>query len=193
MKSTGNRQWQPYLLAGALALSAILNLLLIIKVKNEQRLIADIKQQNRLQSGQKVPDIAGKTVEGDATEVNFSASNKPTILYVFTPACVWCKRNFENVAALHRNIADRYNFVGVSLTDKDLASYVKAHSIEYPVVTGLSDGTKAIYRMGGTPTTIVVSPENKVLKAWTGVYNGTQEAEISSYFHVKMPGLVREN
>lgn len=193
MQNTSGRQWQSYLMAGALALSAVMNALLILKVKSEQRLILNIKEENRLHVGQEVPNIVGKTIDGKPIEVNFAPSHKPTILYVFTPTCAWCKRNFENMTALRHSVDDRYAFVGISLTDKGLAEYVRDHGIDYPVVTDLSEVTKTVYRLGGTPTTIVISPENKVLKAWTGAYNAPLQAEISSYFNIKLPGLPKQN
>ena len=193
MQKTGGRQWQSYLMAGVLAFSAIMNLLLVLKVRSEQKFIVELKQQNRLQVDQAVPNIAGKTIDGKPIEINFAASHKPTILYVFTPTCGWCKRNFENMTTLRHGVENRYVFVGISLTDKDLADYVKAHNIDYPVVTGISEGTRTVYKLGGTPATIVVSPENKVLKTWTGAYNALLQAEISNYFNVKLPGLLAQN
>jgi len=193
MQNTDGAQWKSYLMAGVLAVSAAMNGLLILKVKHEEKVILNVKQQNRLQVGQEVPNITGKTVDGKPIEVNFAASPKPTILYVFSPACAWCKRNFENMTALHRGVEDQYGFVGISLTDKDLPEYVKVHGIDYPVVTGLPEITKTVYRLGGTPATIVVSPQKKVLKAWTGAYNAPLQAEISSYFNVKLPGLPKQN
>lgn len=192
MQKTGGKQWQPYLMAGVMALSAIMNVLLILKVRSEQKFIVELKQQNRLQVGQEVPNIAGKTIDDKPIEVNFAAAHKPTILYVFTPTCGWCQRNFENMTTLRHGVEDRYVFVGISLTDKDVAEYVKAHSIDYPVVTGLSEVTRTAYKLGGTPSTIVISPENKVLKAWTGAYNAPLQTEISNYFNVKLPGLLAQ-
>jgi hypothetical protein len=193
MADVSSRRWQPYVMFGLIVFSAAINVLLILKVRSEQRVISSLKTQNRLHDGQNVPNIIGKNPQGEIAEVNFSTSSKPTILYVFSPACGWCKRNFENMTVLRRSVRDKYEFIGISLTDKGLSDYIKMNKVDYPVITELPETTKTIYRLGGTPATIVVSPTNKVLKAWTGAYNGPLEAEISNYFNVKLPGLLARN
>ncbi len=91
--------------------------------------------------------------------------------------------------ALRREIGSHYAFVGVSLTSTGLTEYVSQNKLDYPVVADIPDSVKAAYKMGGTPATIIVSPENKVLKVWSGAYQGTSLQEIENYFQVKLPGL----
>jgi hypothetical protein len=91
------------------------------------------------------------------------------------------------MTTLRRNTVGRYDFVGVSLESKDLAKYVT--QLDYPVVTDFSPATKSDYKMGGTPATIVVSPDNKILRVWTGAYKEPTITEISTYFGVRLPGL----
>ena len=43
--------------------------------------------------------------------------------------------------------------------------------------------------LGSTPQTIVVSPEGKVLKVWTGAYDDKLKSEIEDYFGTQLPGL----
>lgn len=173
--------------------SASINVLLALKVKSEQRKVEIVKEENRLQIGRVVPNITGKSPEGVPTEINFPDMKRPTILYVFTPTCIWCKRNFNNMMVLHHGVEKQYAFIGVSLTQDGIREYVAQHAIDYPVVGDIPEATKLIYRMGGTPSTIVISADRKVLKVWIGVYSGALKKEIEQYFKVQLPGLTEKD
>jgi peroxiredoxin len=173
--------------------SASINILLALKVKSEQRKVELVKAENRLQTGRAVPDITGKSPEGVSTEINFPDMKKPTILYVFTPTCIWCKRNFNNMMVLRHGVQNQYAFFGISLTQDGTREYVAQHAIDYPVISDIPEATKVIYRMGGTPATIVVSADRKVLQAWTGAYSGPLKKEIEQYFKIQLPGLIEKD
>lgn len=169
--------------------SAVLNIALAYKVKSAQRAIEILKAEGRLHSGARVPNIEGKTPDGKPITINFAASGKPTILYVFTPSCHWCQLNLENMLALSRSAEGRYAFVGVSLSPDGVVRYMKEHGIQYPVITSVPEPIKAIYKMRGTPTTIIVSTDNKVLNVWNGAYDSRLQTELETYFHTRLPGL----
>ena len=40
--------------------------------------------------------LAVKDPDGKAVRIEFTGTDKPTLLYVFTPGCIWCGRNLEN-------------------------------------------------------------------------------------------------
>lgn len=182
-----------HLMVALLLGSASINILLALKIKSEQRKVELIKAENRLQTGRSVPDIIGKSPEGVSTEIDFPDMKRPTILYVFTPTCIWCKRNFNNMMVLRHGVGNRYAFIGISLTQDGVREYVARHAIDYPVVSDISEATKIVYKMGGTPSTIVVSADRKVLQVWTGAYSGPLKREIEQYFKIELPGLSEKN
>jgi peroxiredoxin len=175
-----------------LILSACINIALAHKVKSQQMIISDIKTDNRLRAGAIVSAIEGKNPEGELIKVDFAGKNKPTIVYVFTPGCAWCKRNLNNMKMLRQKTAAEYEFIGVSLAANGVAEYVKQHSIDYPVITDISPALRSEYKMGGTPTTLLISNDSRVLKVWTGAYDGALLSEIDRYFNLKLPGLSAE-
>ena len=172
-----------------LVISGSMNAVLAHQIKAQRQIVERIRAEGRLQAGTLVPAITGKTPQGEQTTIDFAAPGHPTVLYVFSPTCGWCKRNLENMMTLRREIGSHYAFVGVSLTSTGLTEYVSQNKLDYPVVADIPDSVKAAYKMGGTPSTIVVSPDNKVLKVWSGAYQGTSLQEIENYFQVKLPGL----
>ena len=143
----------------------------------------------KLNAGATVPPIAANRLGGQQETVSYQSVDRPTVLYVFTPTCTWCARNMENLKTLVNKESGRYRFVGLSLSAEGLAEYTAKNELKFPIYSGLSTETKQAYKLTGTPQTIVVSPEGKVLQNWMGVYVGDQKTQVEAYFHVSLPGL----
>jgi hypothetical protein len=79
--------------------------------------------------------------------------------------------------------------IGLSLSEEALADYVAKNELKLSVYSGLSTETKEAYKLSGTPQTIVVSPEGRVLQNWMGAYVGNQKSEVEAFFHVSLPDL----
>jgi hypothetical protein len=52
-----------------------------------------------------------------------------------------------------------------------------------------TDDVKLKYRLGGTPQTIVISTDGKVLQNWVGAYADKQQMEVEKFFGLTLPGL----
>jgi cytochrome c biogenesis protein CcmG/thiol:disulfide interchange protein DsbE len=139
-----------------------------------------------------VPDIEGKSPDGIPFTLEFAKMGRPTILYLFSPSCHWCSRNFDNMMALYQTTKSQYAFVGVSLSSNGVKDYVRSHTIDYPVVMDISTSLRQTYKFSATPTTVIVSTDNTVMKQWSGAYDGAMHKEIESYFKTKLPGLAAE-
>jgi len=168
-----------------LSLSVLVNIFLARKVKI---LSTPITPAGLLQVGTSVPPIVGQAKDGTEQTLSYDSSQLPTVLYVFSPQCGWCKKNLGNLKVLIDNSGTSYRLVGISLTDQDLKNYIIDNDLQMPVYTNLDDSVRAKYRLTGTPMTIVVSPESKVLKVWIGAYRDNIGQEISKYLKVKLPG-----
>jgi peroxiredoxin len=154
-----------------------------------------VRQGNRLNLPQKV--ALGTTVEpitaldldGKPHTISYQDTGKPTVLYVLSPDCIWCDRNRENIAKL-TELGDRFQFIGLSLTNAGLRDYVTKHQLKFPVYTNLTPETVTSLGLGTTPQTIVISPEGRVLKNWTGAYDDRKRGEIEEYFETRLPGVI---
>jgi hypothetical protein len=71
-----------------------------------------------------------------------------------------------------------------------VADYVAKNQLKIAVYSGLSADVRKTYTMGGTPQTIVVSPEGRVLQNWVGAYAGSQKSQVEAFFHTTLPGLI---
>jgi len=171
--------------------SASLNVLLAQKVRQLREWIHLIKSETRLAEGSLVPPIAVRDVNGHPAIISYEQTDLPTLLYVFTPSCGWCAKNMANIKALADQARDRYRIIGLSLSSKNLRGYVAEHSLDFPVYEVSAESARS-YRLGGTPQSIVVSVDGKVLRNWGGAYSGTLQQEIEQYFGVRLPGLPEE-
>lgn len=153
--------------------------------------IADIELE--LNPGQRIGSLYGVDLAGHPATVAFGVDSRPTVLYVFTPTCIWCKRNLANLKSLMSAGSRRFRFVGISLAqDELLPRYLTSNHLQFPaLIRDLPAGEIAQLRLGATPQTIVVSPAGVVAQDWRGAYVGPVEQAAARYFNLRFPGLVR--
>jgi hypothetical protein len=170
-------------LAILLVASAALNMSLSAQLRESRK-----RSEAVLQPGTRVPPISGVTTEGVLSTIQFN-STVPTVFYYFSAACGWCERNWVNVEALVRQSHGRYRVIGIAATDETPAA-LKRSNPTFPFLKSVDPDTLAAYGFRGTPQTVVVGEGGRVLKSWTGAYQGAQAKDISAYFDVQLPGLL---
>lgn len=184
----------PWLHLGILTILAVtsvsINVRLAKKLREMKDVVAFLNKEDGLVTGTTVPAIRAKDINDNPASISFSGVSSPTILYVFSPSCGWCAGNLANAKHLARTVAGRFRFYGVSLSDERLRDYVAENGIDFPVYAGISEDTRASYKMGATPQTIVVSSDGKILKSWSGAYLPDTAREIEQYFNVHLPGMI---
>ena len=177
------------LLLISLTLNAFLSRRLYKLTSGHAVLMASRMADHRLKPGVVVPPIAAKRLGGQPGVISYSGVEQSTVLYAFTPQCSWCARNLNNLKALLDKEGGQYRFIGLSLSEERLPEYVAKYNLSFPVYSGLSPDTLKTYELGGTPQTIVISPEGKVLQDWVGAYVGDQKSQVEVFFHIALPGL----
>jgi hypothetical protein len=141
----------------------------------------------------KIDPIPAVGLDGKPVTISFADNNKPTVFYVLTPSCIWCRRNEANIAKIADAKANDFRFVGLSLADSGLKEYIGEHHLKFPVYSGLKEETIEALGLGGTPQTFIVSPAGEVLKVWRGAYAENLRPEVEAYFGIQLPGLVSVN
>ena len=63
-----------------------------------------------------------KGLNGEPSSITYQGDGLPTILYIFSPRCLWCASNLENAKALASGTNGRYRFIALSLSDDDCGS-----------------------------------------------------------------------
>jgi peroxiredoxin len=184
---------RPYVVSVGIVLllaSISLNVALALRVRSFVRFQSTRAAERLVKVGTAVPPIAAKRLDGHQEVLSYDKTGQPTVLYVFTPTCIWCARNLNNLKALMDKHGAEYRFIGLSLSEEGVAQYVARNSLGVPVYSGLSPETLKTYKLGSTPQTIVISPEGKVLQDWVGAYAGPQKSEVEAFFHITLPGLI---
>jgi AhpC/TSA family len=177
----------PLLLVLLLA-SLGLNVFLGIRLYRPTELAAGAPPRPRLAEGAVVPVIKGTTLDGQPYTVSYGGDRRPTVLYVFSETCKWCDQNAGNLATLVRERQKQFRFIGLSLSPLQPGNG-KPDMDGLLVLGDIDVAAMRAYGIGGTPHTIVVSPEGKVLKQWMGAYAATVERDVEQFFAVELPGL----
>ncbi|MEP7340710.1 MAG: TlpA disulfide reductase family protein [Acidobacteriota bacterium] len=181
--STGRRD---IFLLVILALSLALNVLPGWKVQSMSNHIE--ARRNKVIEGLTISAIAAVGIDGEEKTIACAAGDQPTVLYIFSPTCVWCDRNLDNVRALKGKIEQSHKFIGISLSSAGLNDYMNSHQLDFPIYKQPSQEAIKQLGLGSTPQTIVISPQGKVLKNWVGAY-GSSKPEVEAYFGLKLPGV----
>jgi hypothetical protein len=172
-----------------LVISVALNVMLAVKIR---RLIAvqnAARTQHELEIGVTVPPISAKWFGGTRETITYADSDRPTVLYIFTPQCKWCSRNLDSLKTLMDQRGKDYRFIGISLSQEGLEQYLSVQKLPCPVYIDIPKETGDAYKMGGTPQTIVVSAQGQVMQNWVGAYIGDQKSQVEAYFKVTLPGI----
>src|SRR5688572_17072167 len=83
-----------------LMVSLSLNVYLGWKVKGPRRTSAALQNSATLSLGTTVQPITATSLSGKQETISYADHGKPTVVYVFTPTCVWCERNTQNINAI---------------------------------------------------------------------------------------------
>lgn len=164
-------KWTPsfkhILIGGLLALSAFTNVLLVGKVKQLRATISSLKAEQSSTPGMRLPPITAQDITGQNITIRFDEIERPTLLYVFSPSCGWCKKNEDNIKALASQTGNTIRIIGISLSPDGLDEYV---ANRFPPVKVIKPDVRTItaYKLSGTPETILVSSEGVVLRVWKG-------------------------
>lgn len=145
--------------------------------------------QPKTASTRTAPVIKARTLEDKEILISYNDVKKSTILYVFSPSCSWCSRNWKNVTTLANSAIKTHRFIGLALSEYNLQEHIRANQIDFPVYKQLSDEVIGKLELGLTPRTLVISPQGKIIKNWVGAYSGAAQQEIEAFFSIKLPGM----
>jgi hypothetical protein len=140
--------------------------------------------------GTRLPTIDVTTPEAARITLPFSGDGMSSVIYFYSESCGWCQRNLPSAVALREAVRGRFRFV--ALTAESASRGGRAlphHALEADVTGAISAATQRALRLGGTPHTIVVSPDGTVLRSWKGAYRGLVERDVQDYFRISLPGV----
>lgn len=134
-----------------------------------------------------VPKLPVRDLENHDVDLVVGSDDKPTVIYVFSPSCVWCERNASAVRSLAAQAPGRYTLVGLSLSSEGLSEFISKHRMDFPVYKDLADPLVKLYAIGMTPEVLVLRPDGRLVARWRGAFfRGDTKALIERFFSVKI-------
>jgi len=142
-----------------------------------------------LAAGATVPSMEAQEIGGTSALVKFEDDPRPTVIYVFSPTCVWCKRNLDNLKALVSADHGRFRWVGLSTLNAGVNDYLKSNHLGFDeVLVNPSAATMAAYHIGATPETFVVGADHRLLADWRGAFASDPiRSEVQKFFALTLP------
>ena len=145
-----------------------------------------------VQPGERLPPLKAKGLDGGERQLRYDDDARPTVVYVFSPSCAWCARNYANITQLAHLSSASYRLVALALSDDstDVAAYLHRYPLGFDVLFGPSPDTRRAFHLGGTPETFVIDSHTVVLAHWRGAFTGPLLKQVEAFFGVALPGLL---
>lgn len=175
-----------------LLLSVFLNLFMTFEIRNLKAALSLIRnetKEHQIILGKTVSSLNVQNLKGENIKIDYKDTRQPTVIYVFSPDCIWCERNLQNTKYLYEKTQNQYHFIGLSLQKDSADKYSQEKELLFPVYYNPSDLNRIEYNFRATPATFVISPEGKVGKLWSGAYDNATLEDIENFFELKLPGL----
>ncbi|WP_189168527.1 TlpA family protein disulfide reductase [Pilimelia anulata] len=128
------------------------------------------------------PDFAGTLVDGTAVRGADLWARRPVVLLFVSSWCTPCAERADALSALAERYRDRVVFVAVAARDEpaDLAAYLRAHRVAYPVVVDADETIWRSYAVREPPAVAVVAAGGGLLRGWPG---GLDAATLDARLH----------
>lgn len=137
-----------------------------------------------------IPPLQATRLDGTREAISLP-SDKDTVIYVLSPNCGWCQRNYANIVALWTGARRKFNFIGLSIngTRDELRKSLTTRPLPFDVMLVDTNGARGVAFLQGTPTTVVVGRTGLIEASWVGAYDARRLPVLRDYFGVPLPGL----
>lgn len=142
-----------------------------------------------LEVGQTLTALNGVDINGQRTSVAYNQDLRKVVFLSFAPGCGACDENMPNWETLAKELDSKsYRVVAVSLVPTGVKEYLSHYNLgEIPVLASVDSQDRVSYRLRFTPQTILVGPDGKVEKVWTGAIRGERRKEVEKSLGIKLP------
>jgi len=173
----------------ALVLSAAANVAQALRLSSLERAAEEIVTRHQLAPGTVVPPFTTFSLHGPRIDVVREESDRPLLLYWMSPDCSWCARNDASFRVLAKAVRESHDVFVLTATLEGMPSQSSADAALFRVGGPPPPDAVQAYRLGSTPTTILLSPNRRVLRVWQGAYQGRNRTEIEEHFGVALPDI----
>jgi peroxiredoxin len=153
--------------------------------------LESLRKEHQIFLGRKVSILTVKNKANETVSIDFHKQKLPTILYIFSPSCHWCEKNFKLAVELYNSTKEKYNFVGLSI-ERDSSNSTDISNLQdipFPVYSNPSKENYEDYFFRVTPATYVISTDSSVINYWSGAYTENTKPEIEKALSIKLSDL----
>ncbi len=150
-----------------------------LRIQNAQsgHVVSEVATQ-RPSIGSKLLLIHGHTVDNQERTLDLAHRKTRTLLLVLSPACPYCRVNFQNWRDLLQLVSSD-QVVWADITDTADSSYMVAAGIPANATMIRLDPDEAEQaNLDATPTTVVLDPHGVVKWSWSGVMSKEKVSEL---------------
>jgi hypothetical protein len=138
-------------------------------------------------TGVKLPDLHGKSLDGQDLTISYQGVEQQTLLLVFSPTCPHSKRNWPTWLDLARG-ADGKRVVFVNAGGALPADFSQSYSFDSATVIAEASPESILrYSLLEYPITILVSPDGHSEKVWSGELGSTEVSDIKKLLYRSTP------
>jgi|WetSurMetagenome_2_1015567.scaffolds.fasta_scaffold623403_1 hypothetical protein len=160
---------------------ALLGIILYQRWSPQETVIPEIA------AGDRLPSIPMQNPSGVREELSWDTGR--TLIYIFSPTCVWCQSNIEGLKRVLTH-SDGYRTVGISLLGPGTDSYLSKNGINFSHYYIADRTVRDKFKFFTTPQTLIVNSDGVVQAVWSGAYAGRAKADVERTFGVSLPELV---
>ncbi len=157
------------------------------KLQQLQSNVLEVDGESLFKANEMAPDLT-LVDQSNGEKVNLTHDGqKPTLIYVTSPTCIWCQRNAANVEALVKAIRTKYRIVIIATRPVGASTSEAVPQVGIPIYAVAAESKTAL--RGGTPQAIAIDAYGKVDKVWRGAFVDRTKRDIESVFGVSLPGV----
>jgi hypothetical protein len=167
----------------------LVNVLLVQQNKKLKVLAGRPDRALEARPGTALPALEGFDSNGNKHSISYGQDPRKTVLLVLSPRCQACEENRPNWEALISGLDQRsFRLAAVSLQSEGAKDYMSwLGSDKIPLLAEIDPKHKVAYNLALTPQIILIDPDGKVEKVWTGVLRGEDKRGVELALSVRLP------
>ncbi|HEX8567663.1 MAG TPA: redoxin domain-containing protein [Pyrinomonadaceae bacterium] len=137
-----------------------------------------------MQIGETVQPFSGIGLSGERIEIDYSNNSKKRLFLYFAPSCKYCGQQFPDWKEMLKQISsdqiEVFGIVSENEKQSEVDNYLHSFDCDSDSATPLrvifaSTETLQNYKLNVTPTSLLISPNGKSEKVWTGKWNNNEK------------------
>lgn len=178
-----------------LVIALLISNLLLLNQNKKMRAVIEAAVPRVLQPGERVPEFVAPDLNNQRVDIKYNSKSSRRIFLFFKPSCPYCHEQFPYWRAiLEQSEKAGLEVWGLAGDEQDrakLQDYLAAMGCVKDGVPSLrvalvSKEMRDSYKLHSTPTTLIVSGDGRIEKAWLGRWDDMERLEASAFLGIQI-------